>query len=113
MDFLEAALDPADEEHRDMVRWYGGPFNAIGFDEARARFDMENMARRRRGPLASHSGGYPASETINAARWVAGRVDAGVTVELRFEIARQRRGHSRTVQTLKKSEFGLMTDFYF
>ena len=36
---------------------YGGPFDPIGFDEARARFGMENMARRRRGPLASHRSG--------------------------------------------------------
>ena len=54
MDFLEAMLDPAHEEHRAMLDWYGGPFDPIGFDEARARLSMENMARRRRGPLASH-----------------------------------------------------------
>ena len=29
MDFLEAVLDPAREQHRDMVRWYGGPFVSI------------------------------------------------------------------------------------
>ena len=57
MDFLEALLDPAHEQHRDMVRWYGGPFDPIGVDEERARFGMENMARRRRGPLASHRTG--------------------------------------------------------
>ena len=57
MDFLEAVLDPAHEHHRDMVRWYGGPFDPIGFDEERARFCMENMVRRRRGPLASHRNG--------------------------------------------------------
>ena len=57
MDFLEAVLDPAHEQHRDMVRWYGGPFDPIGFDEERARFCMENMVRRRRGPLASHRSG--------------------------------------------------------
>ena len=57
MDFLEAVLDPAHEQHRDMVRWYGGPFDPIGLDEERARFGMENMARRRRGPLASHRTG--------------------------------------------------------
>ena len=55
--FLEAILDLAHEEHRDMVRWYGGPFDPIGFDEARTRFGMENMARRRHGPLASHRSG--------------------------------------------------------
>ena len=57
MDFLEAVLDPAHEQHRDMIRWYGGPFDPIGFDEERARFCMENMVRRRRGPLASHRSG--------------------------------------------------------
>ena len=29
MDFLEAVLDQAHEQHRDMVRWYGGPFDPI------------------------------------------------------------------------------------
>ena len=57
MDFLEAVLDPAHEQHWDMVRWYGGPFDPIGFDEERARFCMENMVRRRRGPLASRKSG--------------------------------------------------------
>ena len=57
MDFLEAILDQAHEEHRAMLDWYGGPFDPSGLDEARARFGMENMARRRRGPLASHGSG--------------------------------------------------------
>ena len=57
MEFLEAVLDPAHEQHRDMVRWYDGPFDPTGLDEERARFGMENMARRRRGPLASHRSG--------------------------------------------------------
>ena len=54
---MEAILDPAHEQHRDMVRWYGGPFDPIGFDEERARFCMENMVRWRRGPRASHRSG--------------------------------------------------------
>ena len=29
MDFLEAILDPAHEEHRAMLDWYGGPFDPI------------------------------------------------------------------------------------
>ena len=57
MDFLEAILDPAHEEHRAMLDWCGGPFDPSGLDEARARFGMENMARRRRGPRASHRSG--------------------------------------------------------
>ena len=56
-DFLEAILDPAHEEHRAMLDWYGGPFDPSSLDEARARLGMENMARRRRGPLASHRSG--------------------------------------------------------
>ena len=54
MGFVEAVLDPAHEEHRAMLEWYGGPFDPSGLDEARARLGMENMARRRRGTLASH-----------------------------------------------------------
>ena len=57
MGFLEAILDPAHEEHRAMLDWYGGPFDPVGFDETRARLALENMARRRRGPLASHRSG--------------------------------------------------------
>ena len=54
---MGAILDPAHEEHRGMLDWYGWPFDPIGFDEARAHFGMENMVRRRRGPLASHRSG--------------------------------------------------------
>ena len=57
LSFLEAIFDPAREEHRAMLDWYGGPFDPSGFDEAWARLGMENMARRRRGPLASHRSG--------------------------------------------------------
>ena len=57
VDFLEAVLDPAHEQHRDMVRWYGGPFDPFGLDEERAHLCMENMVRRRRGSLASHRNG--------------------------------------------------------
>ncbi len=57
MDFLEAILDPGHAEHRAMLEWYGGPFDPVGFDEAPARIGLESMARRRRGPLASHGSG--------------------------------------------------------
>ena len=33
-DFLEAILDPAHEEHRAMLDWYGGPFDPSDLDEA-------------------------------------------------------------------------------
>ncbi len=32
MEFLEAISDPAHEEHIDMWRWCGGPFDPAGFD---------------------------------------------------------------------------------
>ena len=32
-----------------MLDWHGGPFDPIGFDKARARIGVGNMARRRRG----------------------------------------------------------------
>ena len=57
LNYLEAIFDPVHEEHRAMVDWYGGPFDPTGFDEARVRLGMENMVRRRRGPLASHRSG--------------------------------------------------------
>jgi len=54
MDFPEAILDPA---RWAMLDWCGGPFDPIGSDDARVRFSMEKMARRRRGPPASHRSG--------------------------------------------------------
>ena len=78
MDFLEAVLDSAHEQHRDMVRWYGGPFDPIGLDEKQARFGMENMARRRRGPLASHRTGITATETLTAVVSNGRGIDGGV-----------------------------------
>ena len=56
-DLVEAILDPALEEHRTMLDWYGGPFDAMRLDEARSQFGMENLARRRRGPFANHRSG--------------------------------------------------------
>ena len=51
---MDAILDPPREEHQTMLDWYGGPFDPIGLDKARARLGMDNMARRQRCPLASH-----------------------------------------------------------
>ena len=47
-ELVEAILDPAREEDRAMLDWYGGPFDPCGFDDARAHFGQEYMARRRR-----------------------------------------------------------------
>ena len=62
---MDAIVDPPQEEHQTMLDWHGGPFDPIGFKNARARLGMGNMARRRRGPLASHRGGVPASEAMS------------------------------------------------
>lgn len=34
--FLEALADPAHEEHRELMRWYGGPFDEEAFDKEEA-----------------------------------------------------------------------------
>ncbi len=57
MRFLEAILDPAHEEHREMLVWHDGPFDPFEVDEAQARSGLKCMARRRRGALASHRSG--------------------------------------------------------
>lgn len=73
MDFLEAFIDAAHEGHWVMLDWDGGPFDPIGFDEARARLGMENMARRRFGPLASHGSG--SGRQKRSARGIAYRTE--------------------------------------
>ena len=75
MDFLEAVLDPAHEQHRDMVCWYGGPFDTIGFDEERARFCMENMGAPAARPAGQPQERIAASETMTVASRMAGRID--------------------------------------
>ena len=107
MDFLEAVLDPAHEQHRDMVSWYGGPFDPIGFDEARARFCMENMVRRRRGPLASHRSGSRRREMMAVASRMASRIDAAFSAQKRQAASKALRDR----QEFEKSAFALMTDF--
>ena len=57
MDFLEAVLDPGHEEHKQMIEWYGGPFDPADIDERMVRMLLEDAAARRRGPLASHRSG--------------------------------------------------------
>ena len=59
MGYPKADFDPAHEQHRDMVLWYGGAFDptSLCLCEVRARFGFENMARRRRGPRIMHTGG--------------------------------------------------------
>jgi Plasmid pRiA4b ORF-3-like protein len=57
MEFLEAVLDPTNEEHKRMLTWYGKAFDPYDFDEKRVRRVISWFADRRRGPLASHRRG--------------------------------------------------------
>ncbi|MCY3733833.1 MAG: plasmid pRiA4b ORF-3 family protein [Chloroflexi bacterium] len=57
MSFLEAALDPAHEEHRSMIEWYGKPYDPADIDERLVRMGLQTIARARRGVLASHQSG--------------------------------------------------------
>ena len=65
MNFLEAILDPAHKGHKAYLEWHGGPFDPSVFDETRARLGLKDMARRRRGALASHRNG-----TRSQKRWM-------------------------------------------
>ena len=54
MGFLEALLDPGHEEHKRMIEWYGKPFDPGDIDEKTVRVVLQDLAARRRSPLASH-----------------------------------------------------------
>ncbi len=51
MEFLEAVRDPMHSEHRDMIGWYGKPFDPFEIDELRIRMGLPGLARRRRGSV--------------------------------------------------------------
>lgn len=55
MEFLEAVRDPMHHEHRDMIRWYGKPFDPFNIDERRIRMGLLGLARRRRGASMARS----------------------------------------------------------
>ena len=55
MEFLEAVRDPMHSEHRDMIRWYGKPFDPFEIDERLIRLRLLDLARRRRGALIAGS----------------------------------------------------------
>lgn len=63
MEFLEAVLDTAHEEHQRMINWYGGPYDVRDIDEDRVRRILGWFADRRRGPLASHRNRRPKRAT--------------------------------------------------
>ena len=45
--FLEAIADPNHEEHDELMRWYGAPFDPALIDEDVIRAGIEKLARRR------------------------------------------------------------------
>ncbi|WP_244413033.1 plasmid pRiA4b ORF-3 family protein [Ancylobacter novellus] len=45
--FLEAIADPNQEEHEDLMRWYGAPFDPALIDEQLIRARIAKLARRR------------------------------------------------------------------
>ena len=55
MEFLEAVRDPMHQEHLDMIRWYGKPFDPFDIDERLIRLRLLDLARRRRGAMMSGS----------------------------------------------------------
>lgn len=45
--FLDAIDDTAHEDHRELVRWYGGPFDAENIDQLVHKRVVANIAKRR------------------------------------------------------------------
>lgn len=45
--FLEAIADPSHEEHDELMRWHGAPFDPALIDEDVIRARIEKLARRR------------------------------------------------------------------
>lgn len=45
--FIEAMADPRHEEHRDLMRWYGRPFDPDTIEENEIRTRIDKLARRR------------------------------------------------------------------
>ena len=80
MDFLEAVLDRAHEQHRDMIGWYGGPFDPISFDEARGPFLHGEHGAPAAQPAGQSQERIAASETMTAALGMAGRIDAALNL---------------------------------
>lgn len=48
MEFVEAIANRRHPQHKDMVRWYGGPFNPVDFGEADIAARVRDIAARRK-----------------------------------------------------------------
>ena len=48
LSFKEAMANRRHPEHKDMVRWFGGPFNPVEFDESTIASNVRNIAQKRK-----------------------------------------------------------------
>lgn len=48
LDFVEAISKRSHPQHKDMVRWYGGPFHATDYGEAEIAARVGEIAQRRK-----------------------------------------------------------------
>lgn len=55
-EFLDAMLDSDHPEHRQMLRWYNGPFDPEDIGRKEIEVWLATIAERRRGPLMRHRG---------------------------------------------------------
>jgi hypothetical protein len=48
MDFFEVIANRRRPQQKDIVRWYGGPFNPVDFGEAKFAARVRDLAARRK-----------------------------------------------------------------
>lgn len=51
MDFVEAMAKPRHPQRKDLVRWYGGPFNPVDFGADRIAENIRSIAQKRKAAL--------------------------------------------------------------
>ena len=51
MDFVEAIANRRHPQHKDMVRWYGGPFHPTEFGETEIAARLREIAAKRKTAL--------------------------------------------------------------
>lgn len=51
MDFVEAMAKPRHPQRKDLVRWYGGPFNPVDFGADRIAESIRSIAQKRKAAL--------------------------------------------------------------
>jgi hypothetical protein len=59
MDFVEAIANRRHPQHKDMVRWYGGPFHPTDFDEVEIAARVRDMAAKRKVALNAFARSRP------------------------------------------------------